>query len=110
MNNLIERLGLKPKGGNVFNNEDHRISLKGELWNCHKCEKGGAGSIALIMHVLGIGFLDAKKRLGDDVSIAMPASKPTATPTTPPKSDKSKLSAVVSYLCDKRGLNRVMVD
>jgi hypothetical protein len=90
MNKLTVQLGLKPKGGNVFHNDDHRLSIKGELWNCHKCEKGGAGSIALVMHVLGLGFMDAKKWLGDDMSIPMPpASKTTTTPTTPPKSDKS---------------------
>jgi hypothetical protein len=110
MNKLIEQLGLKPKGGNVFHNDDHRVSINGELWNCHKCEKGGAGSIALVMHILEMGFIDAKKWLGDDVSIPMPVSKPTTTPTTPPTNDKSTLPVVISYLCDKRGLNRVMIE
>jgi Toprim-like len=109
MKQLIEQLGLKPKGGNVFDNDDHRLSINGELWNCHKCGKGGAGSIALVMHVLDLGFMDAKKWLGDDVSIPMPVSKPTTTPTTPPSSDRKTLPVVIEYLCINRGLNRVMV-
>jgi hypothetical protein len=110
MNKLIEQLGLKPKGGNVFHNDDHRVSINGELWNCHKCGKGGAGSIALVMHVLDLGFIDAKKWLGDDVSIPMPASKPTTTPITPPSSDRKTLPVVIEYLTGKRGLNRVMIE
>jgi hypothetical protein len=62
------------------------------------------------MHVLELGFIDAKKWLGDDVSIPMPASKPTTTPTTPPKNDTKTLPVVIDYLCNKRGLNRVMIE
>ena len=109
MNRLIEQLGLKPKGGNVFHNDNHRISIKGELWNCHKCEKGGAGSIALVMHVLDLGFMDARKWLGSDISIPMPVQTPKQ-PTTPPASDIKTLPVVIDYLCINRGLNRVMIE
>ncbi|MDD1617891.1 MAG: DUF3991 and toprim domain-containing protein [Methylococcaceae bacterium] len=109
MKALIERLGLKPKGGKVFFNEHHRVTITGDLWNCHQCEKGGAGSIALVMHVLDLGFIHAREWLGDDVSIPMPVHTPKP-PTALPVSDKSTLSAVIAYLCDTRGLNHVMVE
>lgn len=109
MNALIERLGLKPNGVKVFFNEHHRISITGELWNCHKCNKGGVGSIALAMHVLDLGFIQAKRWLGDDVSRPIPVQS-LKQPTTLPISDKSTLPNVIAYLCDKRGLNRIMVD
>lgn len=109
MNALTERLGLKPNGVKVFVNDYHRVTITGELWNCHQCDKGGAGSIALVMHVLDLGFIQAKRWLGNDVLIPMPIQQ-SKQPTALPLSDKSTLPAVIAYLCDKRGLNRIMVD
>lgn len=108
MNKLTEQLRLKAKGGNVYYNENHRVSMNGELWNCHKCEKGGAGSIALVMHILDLGFLDARRWIGNDVSIPMPTVQ-TPKPLNPSVSNESTLPAVIDYLCTNRGLNRVMV-
>jgi hypothetical protein len=109
MKALIEQLGLKPKGCRVFFNDIHRLTITGELWHCHKCDKGGAGSIALVMHVLDLGFIQAKQWLGNDVSIPM-LVQPPKKPSIPPVSDKNTLPAVIAYLCDKRGLNRLMVE
>lgn len=109
MNALTERLGLKPNGVKVFVNEHHRVTITGELWNCHECDKGGAGSIALVMHVLGLGFIQARQWLGDDLSVPM-LVQPPKKPAMLPISDKSTLPVVIAYLCDKRGLNRIMVD
>ena len=110
---VIESLGLKKAGASVYENDDHRITVTNDLFKCHKCDQGGKGAINLVIHVDGGNYASAKDFLESDeirTAIETNKAKPPTKPTTPPKSDKNTLPAVIAYLCNNRGLNRVMVN
>lgn len=112
---VVDSLGLKKAGASVYENDSHRITVTGDLWNCHKCDRGGKGAINLVMHIDGGNFASAKEFLeSDEIRTSIETTKTDTAqakaPTRPPAIDKRTLPTVIDYLCINRGLNRVMVE
>lgn len=68
------------------------VNPQRQLWNCRGCGKGG-DVVALVQHVMGIGFLDAVRELagGKAGPIARGALKPPE-PSPPPPDPTTRTS------------------
>jgi len=108
---------------------DEHISINGERFYNHDQQKGGGGSIDLVMHVTGYSFKQAVAYLnheaGPELAVAAAANygarerttqaeeiveRGERTPFMQPQADEDRWPQVRAYLVEQRGIPRGMVD
>jgi len=108
---------------------DEHISINGERFYNHDQQKGGGGSIDLVMHVTGYSFKQAVAYLnheaGPDLAVAAAANHGARERTTQaqeivergerapfmqPQADEDRWPQVRAYLVEQRGIPRGMID
>jgi len=108
---------------------DEHISINGERFYNHDQQKGGGGSIDLVMHVTGYTFRQAVAYLnheaGPELALAAAANHGARERTTQaqeivargerapfmqPQADEDRWPQVRAYLVEQRGLPREMID
>jgi len=104
---------------------DEHISINGERFYNHDQQKGGGGSIDLVMHVTGYSFKQAVAYLnheaGPELAVAAAAQhgarqgqeivdRGERAPFMQPASDEDRWPQVRAYLVEQRGIPRGMVD
>ncbi len=108
---------------------DEHISINGERFYNHDQQKGGGGSIDLVMHVTGYNFTQAVAYLnheaGPELAVAAAANHGARERTTQaqeivergerapfmqPQADEDRWPQVRAYLVEQRGIPRGMID
>jgi len=108
---------------------DEHISINGERFYNHDQQKGGGGSIDLVMHVTGYNFKQAVAYLtheaGPALAVAAAANHGARERTTQaqeivergerapfmqPQADEDRWPQVRAYLVEQRGIPRGMID
>jgi len=104
---------------------DEHISINGERFYNHDQQKGGGGSIDLVMHVTGYSFKQAVAYLnheaGPELAVAAAAQhgarqgqeivdRGERAPFMQPAPDEDRWPQVRAYLVEQRGIPRGMVD
>jgi len=104
---------------------DEHISINGERFYNHDQQKGGGGSIDLVMHVTGYSFKQAVAYLnheaGPELAVAAAANygarqgqeiveRGERAPFNAPARDEDRWPQVRAYLVEQRGIPRGMVD
>jgi len=104
---------------------DEHISINGERFYNHDQQKGGGGSIDLVMYVTGYTFRQAVAYLnheaGPELAVAAAAQhgarqgqeiveQGERAPFMQPQADEDRWPQVRAYLVEQRGLPRGMVD
>jgi len=108
---------------------DEHISINGERFYNHDQQKGGGGSIDLVMHVTGYSFTQAVAYLnheaGPELAVAAAANygarermaqgqeivdRGERAPFMQPQADEDRWPQVWAYLVEQRGIPRGMVD
>jgi len=108
---------------------DEHISINGERFYNHDQQKGGGGSIDLVMHVSGYSFKQAVAYLnheaGPELAVAAAANhgarertaqaeeiveRGERAPFMQPQADEDRWPQVRAYLVEQRGIPRGMVD
>ncbi len=108
---------------------DEHISINGERFYNHDQQKGGGGSIDLVMHVTGYSFTQAVAYLnheaGPELAVAAAANhgarertaqaeeiveRGERAPFMQPQADEDRWPQVRAYLVEQRGIPRGMVD
>jgi len=108
---------------------DEHISINGERFYNHDQQKGGGGSIDLVMHVTGYSFKQAVAYLnheaGPELAVAAAANHGARERTTQaqeivgrgerapfmqPARDEDRWPQVRAYLVEQRGIPRGMID
>ncbi len=108
---------------------DAHISINGERFYNHDQQKGGGGSIDLVMHVTGYSFTQAVAYLnheaGPELAVAAAANHGARERTTQaqeivergerapfmqPQADEDRWPQVRAYLVEQRGIPRGMID
>ncbi len=105
-------------------NGEH-ISINGEKFYNHDQQKGGGGSIDLVMHVTGYSFKQAVAYLnheaGPELAVAAAANygarqgqeiveRGARAPFMQPQADEDRWPQVRAYLVEQRGIPRGMID
>ncbi len=104
---------------------DEHISINGERFYNHDRQKGGGGSIDLVMHVTGYTFKQAVAYLnheaGPELAVAAAANygarqgqeiveRGERAPFNAPARDEDRWPQVRAYLVEQRGIPRGMID
>ena len=104
---------------------DEHISINGERFYNHDQQKGGGGSIDLVMHVAGYSFKQAVAFLnheaGPELAVAAAAQhgarqgqeivdRGERAPFMQPQADEDRWPQVRAYLVEQRGIPRGMID
>ena len=108
---------------------DEHISINGERFYNHDQQKGGGGSIDLVMHVAGYSFTQAVAYLnheaGPELAVAAAANygarermaqgqeiveRGERAPFMQPQADEDRWPQVRAYLVEQRGIPRGMID
>jgi len=104
---------------------DEHISINGERFYNHDQQKGGGGSIDLVMHVTGYSFKQAVAYLnheaGPELAVAAAANygarqgqeiveRGERAPFMQPQADEDRWPQVRAYLVEGRGIPRGMID
>ncbi len=104
---------------------DEHISINGERFYNHDQQKGGGGSIDLVMHVTGYSFTQAVAYLnheaGPELAVAAAAQhgarqgqeiveRGERAPFMQPQADEDRWPQVRAYLVEQRGIPRGMID
>ncbi len=104
---------------------DEHISINGERFYNHDQQKGGGGSIDLVMHVAGYSFTQAVAYLnheaGPELAVAAAAQhgarqgqeiveRGERAPFMQPQADEDRWPQVRAYLVEQRGIPRGMID
>jgi len=104
---------------------DEHISINGERFYNHDQQKGGGGSIDLVMHVTGYSFTQAVAYLnheaGPELAVAAAAQhgakqgqeiveRGERAPFMQPARDEDRWPQVRAYLVEQRGIPRGMID
>jgi len=104
---------------------DEHISINGERFYNHDQQKGGGGSIDLVMHVTGYNFKQAVAYLnheaGPELAVAAAANhgarqaqeiveRGERAPFMQPQADEDRWPQVRAYLVEQRGIPRGMID
>jgi len=104
---------------------DEHISINGERFYNHDQQKGGGGSIDLVMHVTGYSFKQAVAYLnheaGPELAVAAAAQhgarqgqeivdRGERAPFMQPQADEDRWPQVRAYLVEGRGIPRGMID
>ncbi len=108
---------------------DEHISINGERFYNHDQQKGGGGSIDLVMHVAGYSFTQAVAYLnheaGPELAVAAAANygarermaqgqeiveRGERAPFMQPQADEDRWPQVQAYLVEQRGIPRGMID
>ena len=104
---------------------DEHISINGERFYNHDQQKGGGGSIDLVMHVTGYSFKQVVAYLnheaGPELAVAAAANygarqgqeiveRGERAPFMQPARDEDRWPQVRAYLVEQRGIPREMID
>ncbi len=108
---------------------DEHMSINGERFYNHDQQKGGGGSIDLVMHVTGYSFKQAVAYLnheaGPELAVAAAANygarermaqgqeiveRGERAPFMQPQADEDRWPQVRAYLVEQRGIPRGMID
>jgi hypothetical protein len=74
-----ELCGPCPKCGGT---DRFAINTARGLWNCRECAKGGRDAVGLVMHLEGVGFIDAVRLLMGKARAERPGGAPNSSTLT----------------------------